>query len=84
MLRRCRFSSTTDNKTLRERGKTGFPALNENVVQGFIFFLRVQLIKHGIVQDYYMNLGCTAQETLSFFSVQKSVLIAIICKLFTS
>lgn len=28
-----------------------------------------------------MNLRCTAQKTLSFFSVQKSVLIAIICKI---
>lgn len=51
-----------------------------------LFFVIYGVVKHIIVQDYYMNLRCTAQKkktnkTLSFFSVQKSVLIAIICKI---
>lgn len=50
---------------------------------GLVFFVIYGVVKHIIVQDYYMNLRCTAQKkkTLSFFSVQKSVLIAIICKI---
>lgn len=73
-------AGTTDNKTL---GKSWLFALNENMETGLVFVI-YGVVKHIIVQDSYMNLWCTAQKTLSFFSGQKSVLIAIICKIISS
>lgn len=46
-----------------------------------LVFVIYGVVKHIAEQDYYLNLRCTAQKTLSFFSVQKSVLIATICKI---
>lgn len=70
-------AGTTDNRTL---GEVWLFCTKWKHETGLVFVI-YDVVKHIVVQDYYLNLRCTAQKTLSFFSVQKSVLIAIICKI---
>lgn len=83
MLLLFNYRSFSRYNRQQNTGEIWLFALNENMKQG-LFFVIYGVVKHIIVQDYYMNLRCTAQKKntkLSFFSVQKSVLIAIICKI---
>lgn len=65
----CSFSSTTDNKTLGKRGETGFPALNENVEQGFFFpYGAVNKAQYSTRLLYDPQMHCTRNAFLLFSS----------------
>lgn len=53
-----------------------------------LFFVIYGVVKHIIVQDYYMNLRCTAQKkkTQNFpsFQFKSQCLLQLYAKLFTS
>lgn len=72
-------AGTTDNKTL---GNLTFCTKWKHET-GLVFSI-YDVVKHIIVQDYYMNLRCTAQKHFPSFQFKSQCLLQLYAKLFTS